>query len=383
MNNVPAFSGAKNGVPLTRTASPVTSQQQGMLNDWSGLNERFGGQTLQQATLVLTSQQSKPSTPVPKQLTTLTTVNKLSQQPSTGLQNDLSTPTSKAQVSMSQPVTTTRPQQPGSVQFPSGITIPPGMVLARNQNGQFLLVNSNSISSSSATNTSTALVTQTTSSGASATLKNSVTGIGTSSSQSAITVTTAGHVVARTVVPVATNSMNVKSVAAKQTVAVSKLSTTSPAPTSQNSQAVTLSQEDVVNVTKCRNFLTTLIKLASAGGQSVETVSNVKKLVQNLIDDKIEPEHFTQQLQIELNSAPQPYLVPFLKRSLPLLRLTMMQQSGGSQVPPSIAVAALRASTGSSSPSTTNISAINCSKPVTTSAKRQPTKGKIAEKKVF
>lgn len=75
------------------------------------------------------------------------------------------------------------------------------------------------------------------------------------------------------------------------------------------------SQEDVVNVTKCRNFLTTLIKLASTGGQSPTTVSNVKKLVQNLIDDKIEPEHFTQQLQIELNSAPQPYLVPFLKVS--------------------------------------------------------------------
>lgn len=68
-------------------------------------------------------------------------------------------------------------------------------------------------------------------------------------------------------------------------------------------------------MTKCRNFLTTLITLASQGNQSAETVSNVKKLVQNLIDNKIDPDSFTQQLQVELKSAPQPYLGPFLKVS--------------------------------------------------------------------
>lgn len=74
------------------------------------------------------------------------------------------------------------------------------------------------------------------------------------------------------------------------------------------------------NVKKCKNFLSTLIKLASSGKQSTETAANVKELVQNLLDGKIEAEDFTSRLYRELNSSPQPYLVPFLKRSLPALR---------------------------------------------------------------
>jgi len=37
------------------------------------------------------------------------------------------------------------------------------------------------------------------------------------------------------------------------------------------------------NVKKCRNFLSTLIKLATSGKQSSETVANVKELVKNLL----------------------------------------------------------------------------------------------------
>lgn len=37
------------------------------------------------------------------------------------------------------------------------------------------------------------------------------------------------------------------------------------------------------NVKKCKNFLSTLIKLASSGKQSSETAANVKELVQNLL----------------------------------------------------------------------------------------------------
>jgi hypothetical protein len=37
------------------------------------------------------------------------------------------------------------------------------------------------------------------------------------------------------------------------------------------------------NVKKCKNFLSTLIKLASSGKQSTETAANVKELVQNLL----------------------------------------------------------------------------------------------------
>lgn len=37
------------------------------------------------------------------------------------------------------------------------------------------------------------------------------------------------------------------------------------------------------NVKKCKNFLSTLIKLASSGKQSTETAANVKELVQSLL----------------------------------------------------------------------------------------------------
>uniref|UniRef100_A0A672J9H7 TATA-box binding protein associated factor 4 n=1 Tax=Salarias fasciatus TaxID=181472 RepID=A0A672J9H7_SALFA len=78
--------------------------------------------------------------------------------------------------------------------------------------------------------------------------------------------------------------------------------------------------ETLENVKKCRNFLSTLIKLASSGKQSSETKANVKELVKSLLEAKIEPEEFTSRLYQELKSSPQPYLVPFLKRSLPALR---------------------------------------------------------------
>ncbi|MBN3283900.1 TAF4 factor, partial [Polyodon spathula] len=43
------------------------------------------------------------------------------------------------------------------------------------------------------------------------------------------------------------------------------------------------STETLENVKKCKNFLSTLIKLASSGKQSSETAANVKELVQNLL----------------------------------------------------------------------------------------------------
>ncbi|KAI4898504.1 hypothetical protein NFI96_032756, partial [Prochilodus magdalenae] len=82
----------------------------------------------------------------------------------------------------------------------------------------------------------------------------------------------------------------------------------------------TATTETLENVKKCKNFLSTLIKLASSGKQSSETAANVKELVKNLLEGKLEAEDFTSRLYKELNSSPQPYLVPFLKRSLPALR---------------------------------------------------------------
>uniref|UniRef100_A0A671LT82 TAFH domain-containing protein n=1 Tax=Sinocyclocheilus anshuiensis TaxID=1608454 RepID=A0A671LT82_9TELE len=97
--------------------------------------------------------------------------------------------------------------------------------------------------------------------------------------------------------------------------------------------------ETMENVKKCRNFLSTLIKLATSGKQSSETVANVKELVRNLLEGTIEAEEFTSRLYKELNSSPQPYLVPFLKRSLPALRqltpdsTAFIQQSQALQAP--------------------------------------------------
>ncbi|NXA14016.1 TAF4B factor, partial [Sapayoa aenigma] len=83
------------------------------------------------------------------------------------------------------------------------------------------------------------------------------------------------------------------------------------------------STEMLENVKKCKNFLGTLIKLASSGPQAPEMGQNVKNLVQNLLEAKIEPEEFTKKLYIELKSSPQPYLVPFLKKSMLALRQLM------------------------------------------------------------
>merc|ERR1719340_628756 len=69
---------------------------------------------------------------------------------------------------------------------------------------------------------------------------------------------------------------------------------------------------------KCRNFLATLLRRASDQPDTV--AKNVRELVQGLIENRIEPEVFTTRLQRELNSSPQPCLVPFLKKSLPYLQ---------------------------------------------------------------
>ncbi|XP_053323865.1 transcription initiation factor TFIID subunit 4B [Spea bombifrons] len=109
------------------------------------------------------------------------------------------------------------------------------------------------------------------------------------------------------------------------------------------------------NVKKCKNFLATLIKLASSGPQSPTMGQNVKNLVKNLLDSKMETEEFTTKLYKELKSSPQPYLVPFLKKSLPALRRLMPNSQEfilecGQQTPPSSV-------TGSNPPSFVKITA--------------------------
>ena len=90
---------------------------------------------------------------------------------------------------------------------------------------------------------------------------------------------------------------------------------------------------------KCKNFLATLQKLAEEQPQAVE--ENVKNLIQGLIDGVLDPETFTTELQRELDSVPQPCLVPFLKRSLSSLQHSLISGElsiDGIRTPPSTAL---------------------------------------------
>ncbi|KAG5882658.1 hypothetical protein JTB14_018346 [Gonioctena quinquepunctata] len=75
---------------------------------------------------------------------------------------------------------------------------------------------------------------------------------------------------------------------------------------------------------KCRKFLANLLELSSREPKSVER--NVRTLIQELIDNKVEPEDFCDKLERLLNASPQPCLIGFLKKSLPLLRHSLATQ---------------------------------------------------------
>lgn len=65
--------------------------------------------------------------------------------------------------------------------------------------------------------------------------------------------------------------------------------------------------------TKCKNFLSFLLELSAKQSQTV--AKNVKALIQGLVDGKVNAEDFSDRLQKEVNSQPQPCLVGFLKVS--------------------------------------------------------------------
>ena len=62
---------------------------------------------------------------------------------------------------------------------------------------------------------------------------------------------------------------------------------------------------------KCRKFLANLLELSSREPKAVER--NVRTLIQELIDAKVEPEDFCDRLEKLLNASPQPCLIGFLK----------------------------------------------------------------------
>ncbi|XP_063849937.1 transcription initiation factor TFIID subunit 4-like isoform X4 [Scylla paramamosain] len=126
------------------------------------------------------------------------------------------------------------------------------------------------------------------------------------------------------------------------TVVPTQPTSAAPTPTTQQSQATSVGSQTISAEsakTKCKNFLATLLKLASE--QRAPVARNVRTLIQGLIDGRVEPEAFTEELQKDLNSSPQPCLVPFLKKTLPYLRLSLAKHEltiEGVRPPPFTAV---------------------------------------------
>ncbi|XP_062552439.1 transcription initiation factor TFIID subunit 4 isoform X3 [Armigeres subalbatus] len=100
---------------------------------------------------------------------------------------------------------------------------------------------------------------------------------------------------------------------ATQTVVVT---TTTGGQTTQQRQSLDNAKE------KCRKFLTNLIELSKREPKPVE--KNVRTLIQELVDANVEPEEFCERLERLLNASPQPCLIGFLKKSLPLLRQSLV-----------------------------------------------------------
>ncbi|XP_054273859.1 transcription initiation factor TFIID subunit 4 isoform X2 [Macrosteles quadrilineatus] len=123
-----------------------------------------------------------------------------------------------------------------------------------------------------------------------------------------------------------TQAFRVQSVPAGGAVAAT-VQTQVPALTTQSTAAATAAtpqrhpSADTVKE-KCRKFLANLLELSSREPKAVER--NVRTLIQELVDTKVEPEEFCDRLERLLNASPQPCLIGFLKKSLPLLRQSMV-----------------------------------------------------------
>uniref|UniRef100_A0A673GGK0 Transcription initiation factor TFIID subunit 4-like n=1 Tax=Sinocyclocheilus rhinocerous TaxID=307959 RepID=A0A673GGK0_9TELE len=218
-----------------------------------------------------------------------------------------------------------RPQQQTTIQLPPGFTIPPGMVLVRTEAGQLALVPQQVLAQAKAQNQNKGTLSPRPATPTAGTAFRVTTPV--AQQKTAVVTITSAQKPTTTVITAGARVQPAPQTVLKPSVTPqSPITTSAAAPANR---APVLSQEMQENVKKCKNFLATLIKLASHNSPLPETSRNVKALVQDLLDAKIEPEEFTNRLQTELKSSPQPYLIPFLKKSLPALRLTLLnsQQS--------------------------------------------------------
>uniref|UniRef100_A0A8C5BGB4 TATA-box binding protein associated factor 4 n=1 Tax=Gadus morhua TaxID=8049 RepID=A0A8C5BGB4_GADMO len=218
-------------------------------------------------------------------------------------------------------------QQPNAPNV-QNIQLPPGMVLVRSESGQLLMIHHQTLAQMQAQSQSQSAMTP-----------RPATPTSTPSVQLASLQAPGGSLLARQVTQnnlikqglgvqtsvQATTTLQRPPVLQNTVMLGGSASTPGqPLGTATTGQPGSAAPETLENVKKCRNFLSTLIKLASSGKQTPETTANVKETLLTCnslnLQGKIEPEAFTSRLYEELNSSPQPYLVPFLKRSLPALR---------------------------------------------------------------
>ncbi|CAF0787250.1 unnamed protein product [Adineta steineri] len=88
---------------------------------------------------------------------------------------------------------------------------------------------------------------------------------------------------------------------------------------SQQATTTTYTESQINDfVSKCRTFLTTLLRLAEK--QAPEKLPMVRSCIQELLDGSIDPESFTQRLHTLYKSQPHTSLVPFFKLALPHMR---------------------------------------------------------------
>ncbi|KAK1896898.1 Transcription initiation factor TFIID subunit 4B [Dissostichus eleginoides] len=223
-----------------------------------------------------------------------------------------------------QPVTVA-PRMPHttSTQLPANFQMPPGMMLIRSESGQLMLVSQQALAQAQQAprgvggQAPTILVPQ-------------VSAAAGNKSNEKVTVIRLTAPPSFQPAPVQKTAMvKVMGVAPKPAVVqpVSAVSERGGQPCIQTvvtetkkDPAGAVSQATLESVKKCKNFLVTLIKLASSDSRSPNMANNVRGLVRSLLEGKLEAEEFTEQLYRELKSTPQSCLVPFLKKSLPAVR---------------------------------------------------------------
>ncbi|TRY90813.1 hypothetical protein DNTS_022607, partial [Danionella cerebrum] len=269
----------------------------------------------------------------------------------------------------SQNVPLTRAPQTVPLQLPANFQVPQGMVLIRSDSGQLMLVSQQALAQAQAqgmvpkqaTASSTAIVRPSSSqikpnpstvtviqkpAGATGTIAFTPAGsAGSSIIRTAGVVassatrkpgSTTGPIIKVAQMPPRTNAVTATTVINTSAAKVLLTSASIIDRTSQQkhdacphcrARAVGMAElmsgatgETLENVKKCKNFLVTLMKLASSGTRSANMAQNVRALVKSLLDGKLEAEEFTEKLYMELKSSPQPFLVPFLKKSLPAVR---------------------------------------------------------------